>query len=91
MTVLSRVLALTCRFEFLGKEHEDRIVLGGGQIIFAGLHESMMLLPYHFRDRPGGLVMVSRSRDGVEPPQPQSSGRKATSAIGAARRILNPG
>ena len=62
--MLSRILARTCRFEFLGKEHEDRIVLAGGQIIFAGLHESMMLLPYHFRDRPGGLVMVSRSRDG---------------------------
>jgi lysophospholipid acyltransferase (LPLAT)-like uncharacterized protein len=24
----------------------------------------MMMLPYHFRDRTGGVVMVSRSRDG---------------------------
>ena len=61
---VSRLMFRTCRFEFVGKEHEDRFVGRGGQIIFAGLHEGMMLLPYHFRDRRDGVVMVSRSRDG---------------------------
>jgi hypothetical protein len=49
---------------FLGKHHEDQFVLAGRQIIFAGLHEGMMMLPYHFRDRAAGVVMVRRSRDG---------------------------
>jgi hypothetical protein len=60
----SRLVLLTCRFEFDGKEHEDRFLARGEHIIFAGLHEAMMLLPIHFRDRRGGVVMVSRSRDG---------------------------
>jgi len=64
VVVVSRFVVRTSRFEFVGKEHEDRFVAHGGQIIFAGLHESMMLLPYHFRDRAGGVVMVSASRDG---------------------------
>lgn len=49
---------------FINREHEDRFVAHGRHIIFAGLHEGMMLLPYHFRDRLRGVVMVSRSRDG---------------------------
>jgi len=49
---------------YVGKHHEDQFLLAGRQIIFAGLHEGMMMLPYHFRDRTGGVVMVSRSRDG---------------------------
>ena len=32
-------------------------------ILFAGLHEGLLYLPYHFRDR-DGVVMVSASRDG---------------------------
>jgi lysophospholipid acyltransferase (LPLAT)-like uncharacterized protein len=64
IVAISRLVIRTSRFEFIDKEHEDGIVAHGGQIIFAGLHESMMLLPHHFRDRTGGLVMVSRSRDG---------------------------
>ncbi len=62
--LLSYAIFRTSRFVFLDREHEDRFVRHGGQIIFAGLHEGMMLLPYHFRDRRGGVVMVSRSRDG---------------------------
>ena len=61
---LSRVVFRTCRIEFVDKEHEDRLLGAGRQILFAGLHEGMMLLPHHFRDRRGGLVMVSSSRDG---------------------------
>jgi hypothetical protein len=48
----------------VGKEYEDRFVAHGHQIIYAGWHEGIMMLPYHFRDRTGGLVMVSASRDG---------------------------
>jgi lysophospholipid acyltransferase (LPLAT)-like uncharacterized protein len=62
--LLSRLLVRTSRIELVGKEHEDAALARSGHIIFAGLHEGMMLLPYHFRDRAGGLVMVSRSRDG---------------------------
>lgn len=64
VTLLSYAIFRTCRVRFLGKHHEDQFVLAGRQIIFAGLHEGMMMLPYHFRDRAGGVVMVSRSRDG---------------------------
>jgi lysophospholipid acyltransferase (LPLAT)-like uncharacterized protein len=64
VTVLSYAIFLTCRIRFVGKDHEDQFVQAGRQIIFAGLHEGMMMLPYHFRDRAGGVVMVSRSRDG---------------------------
>lgn len=54
----------TSRIAFVDRELEDRCRAGGGQIVFAGLHEGMMMLPYHFRDRTDGVVMVSRSRDG---------------------------
>ena len=64
VTLLSYAIFRTCRVRFLGKHHEDQFVHAGRQIIFAGLHEGMMMLPYHFRDRAGGVVMVSRSRDG---------------------------
>lgn len=61
---LSYAIFRTSRITFVDREHEDRFVKHGRQIIFAGLHEGMMMLPYHFRDRTGGVVMVSRSRDG---------------------------
>lgn len=61
---LSYGLFRSCRIRFVGKEHEDRFVAHGHHIIYAGWHEGMMMLPYHFRDRSGGLVMVSASRDG---------------------------
>ena len=64
VSFLSRALFRTCRITFIGKQHEDRFIGNGGAIVFAGLHEGMMLLPFHFRDRPGGVVMVSASRDG---------------------------
>lgn len=64
VVLLSHAIFRTCRVRFVGKEHEDRFLDAGGQIIFAGLHEGMMMLPYHFRDRARGVVMVSRSRDG---------------------------
>jgi lysophospholipid acyltransferase (LPLAT)-like uncharacterized protein len=64
VTALSYAIFLTCRTRFVGKHHEDRFLQAGQQIIFAGLHEGMMMLPFHFRDRMGGVVMVSRSRDG---------------------------
>jgi hypothetical protein len=61
---LSHLLFRSCRVEFVGKEHEDRWLGAGMPIIFAGLHEGLMMLPFHFRDRAGGVVMVSASRDG---------------------------
>ena len=64
VSTLSYAIFRTCRIRFIDKEHEDRFVAHGKQIIFAGLHEGMMMLPYHFRDRTGGVVMVSRSKDG---------------------------
>ena len=64
IVALSRLIVRTCRIEFVDKEREDQRLAEGGQIVFAGLHEGMMLLPHHFRDRRGGLVMVSSSRDG---------------------------
>ena len=64
VALLSYAIFLTCRMRFVGKHHEDQFLLSGRQIIFAGLHEAMMMLPYHFRDRANGVVMVSRSRDG---------------------------
>jgi len=64
VSTLSYGIFKTCRIRFVDKEHEDRFVAHGKQIIFAGLHEGMMMLPYHFRDRTGGVVMVSRSKDG---------------------------
>jgi hypothetical protein len=64
VTLLSYAIFLTCRVRFVGKHHEDQFLQAGRQIIFAGLHEGMMMLPFHFRDRTNGVVMVSRSRDG---------------------------
>jgi len=64
VAALSYAIFLTCRVRFVGKQHEDQFLDAGRQIIFAGLHEGMMMLPYHFRDRTRGVVMVSRSRDG---------------------------
>jgi hypothetical protein len=64
VTGLSYVIFRTSRIRFVDKHHEDRFLDAGGAIIFAGLHEGMMMLPYHFRDRTAGVVMVSRSRDG---------------------------
>jgi lysophospholipid acyltransferase (LPLAT)-like uncharacterized protein len=61
---VSYVLFRSCRIRFVDKRHEDRFLEAGQPIIFAGWHEGMMMLPYHFRDRRGGLVMVSPSRDG---------------------------
>jgi lysophospholipid acyltransferase (LPLAT)-like uncharacterized protein len=64
VALLSYAIFVTCRKRFVGKQHEDQFLQAGRQIIFAGLHEGMMMLPYHFRDRTDGVVMVSRSRDG---------------------------
>jgi lysophospholipid acyltransferase (LPLAT)-like uncharacterized protein len=61
---VSAVIFRSSRITFIDQELEDRCLAGGGHIIFAGLHEGMMLLPYHFRDRTDGVVMVSSSRDG---------------------------
>jgi len=61
---LSHLLFRSCRVEFVGKEHEDRWLRASRPIIYAGLHEGIMMLPFHFRDRAGGVVMVSPSRDG---------------------------
>lgn len=62
--LVSYVIFRTSRISFVDREYEDRCLAGGGHIIFAGLHEGMMMLPYHFRDRTDGVVMVSSSRDG---------------------------
>ncbi len=64
VTGLSYFIFRTSRITFLDKHHEDQFLDQGRAIIFAGLHEGMMMLPYHFRDRTNGVVMVSRSRDG---------------------------
>lgn len=61
--VASYAIFRSCRIVFLGKEHEDQFLRRGLPIIFAGFHQGMLLLPYHFRDR-DGVVMVSASRDG---------------------------
>ncbi|MDX2167971.1 MAG: lysophospholipid acyltransferase family protein [Deltaproteobacteria bacterium] len=62
--LVSYLIFRTSRIRFVDRELEDRCLENGGQIIFAGLHEAMMMLPYHFRDRTAGVVMVSGSRDG---------------------------
>lgn len=62
--LISYLVFRTSRIRFVDQELEDRCLAGGGHIIFAGLHEGMMMLPYHFRDRTDGVVMVSSSRDG---------------------------
>ncbi len=60
---LSYLLFRSCRIRFLHKEHEDQFLRRGLPICFAGFHQGMLYLPYHFRDR-DGVVMVSASRDG---------------------------
>ena len=62
--IVSYLIFRTSRIELIDAEYEDRALAGGRHIIFAGLHEAMMMLPYHFRDRTAGVVMVSSSRDG---------------------------
>jgi lysophospholipid acyltransferase (LPLAT)-like uncharacterized protein len=63
LVVVSYLLFGSCRIRFIGKENEDRFIAQGNPIIFAGWHEGLVMLPYHFRDRQG-VVMVSASRDG---------------------------
>lgn len=60
---VSHLLFRSCRITYLGKEHEDQFLRRGEPICFAGFHQGMLYLPYHFRDR-DGVVMVSASRDG---------------------------
>lgn len=60
---LSHLLFRSCRMTFIGKEHEDQFLRRGEPICFAGFHQGMLYLPFHFRDR-DGVVMVSASRDG---------------------------
>jgi len=62
--LISYLVFRTSRISFVDREFEGRCLAGGGHIVFAGLHEGMMMLPYHFRDRTDGVVMVSSSRDG---------------------------
>jgi lysophospholipid acyltransferase (LPLAT)-like uncharacterized protein len=59
----SHLLFRSCRITYVGKEHEDQYLRRGEPICFAGFHQGMMYLPFHFRDR-DGVVMVSASRDG---------------------------
>ena len=59
----SHALFRSCRVRYLGKEHEDQFLRRGAPICFAGFHQGMLYLPFHFRDR-DGVVMVSASRDG---------------------------
>jgi lysophospholipid acyltransferase (LPLAT)-like uncharacterized protein len=61
--VASYLLFRSCRITFVGKEHEDQFLNRGAPILFAGFHQGLLYLPYHFRDR-DGVVMVSASRDG---------------------------
>ena len=60
---LSQALFRSCRLRFVGKEHEDRFLDRGEPILYAGLHQGLLYMPYHFRDR-DGVIMVSASRDG---------------------------
>src|ERR1043166_9095981 len=60
---LSHVLFRSCRMRYIGKEHEDQFLRRGEPICFAGFHQGMIYLPFHFRDG-DGVVMVSGSRDG---------------------------
>ncbi len=59
----SYALFMSCRITYHGKHHEDRFLDRDQPILFAGFHEGLLFLPYHFRDR-DGVVMVSASRDG---------------------------
>lgn len=61
--VVSYLLFRSCRISYVDKHHEDRFLDCRLPILFAGLHEGLLYLPYHFRDR-DGVVMVSASRDG---------------------------
>src|SRR5512143_1948140 len=60
---LSHLLFRSCRISYVGKEHEDQFLRRGAPICFAGFHQGMLYLPFHFRDR-DGVIMVSASRDG---------------------------
>jgi lysophospholipid acyltransferase (LPLAT)-like uncharacterized protein len=60
---ISHLLFRSCRIRFVGKAHEDRFLDRGEPICFAGFHQGMLYLPFHFRDR-DGVVMVSASQDG---------------------------
>jgi lysophospholipid acyltransferase (LPLAT)-like uncharacterized protein len=60
---LSHALFRSCRIRYIGKEHEDVFLRERRPICFAGFHQGMIYLPFHFRDR-DGVVMVSASRDG---------------------------
>lgn len=53
----------SCRMIYVGKEHEDRFLDRGEPILYAGFHQGLLYMPYHFRDR-DGVIMVSASRDG---------------------------
>jgi lysophospholipid acyltransferase (LPLAT)-like uncharacterized protein len=64
VVAVSHLLFRTCRVRIVHGEHIDRFFAHGKQIVFAGWHEGLMLLPFRFRDQPGGVVMVSASRDG---------------------------
>jgi hypothetical protein len=59
----SHLLFRSCRITYVGKEHEDQFLRHGAPICFAGDHQGMLYLPFHFRDR-DGVIMVSASRDG---------------------------
>lgn len=60
---VSHLLFRSCRIRYLAKEHEDQFLRRGEPICFAGFHQGMIYLPFHFRDR-DGVIMVSASRDG---------------------------
>src|SRR5512143_2154315 len=60
---LSHLLFRSCRISYVGKEHEDQFLRRAAPICFAGFHQGMLYLPFHFRDR-DGVIMVSASRDG---------------------------
>ncbi|HEV7731748.1 MAG TPA: lysophospholipid acyltransferase family protein [Candidatus Binatia bacterium] len=59
----SYLLFRSCRITYVAKHHENHFLDQGLPVLFAGFHEGMLYLPYHFRDR-DGVVMVSASRDG---------------------------
>jgi lysophospholipid acyltransferase (LPLAT)-like uncharacterized protein len=61
---ISHLLFRTCRIRAVHAERIDRFFDAGRQVIFAGWHEGVIMLPFHFRQQRGGVVMVSASRDG---------------------------
>lgn len=60
---LIRLLHRSCQFTILGKEYEDLLLKRQGPALTACWHFAFPAVIYYFRDR-GGMVMVSRSRDG---------------------------